>query len=96
MVASQPIRTEIWHLRFLRWFVGWQASVAGWLGLLAGVTLGDWFQRPDGSYEWIKALLFFASIPLIQWWIRRRVAKLEWFLPRLGPKGDIVYGGDDS
>jgi hypothetical protein len=94
MVASQDVRTEIWQLRFLRWFIGWQAGVAGWLGLMAGVTFGDWWQRPDGSYDWFKAVVAFVSIPLVQWAIRRRIAKRERLLPRLGPTGDIVYGTD--
>lgn len=96
MEASQPVRTEILQLHFLHWFVGWQARVAGWFCLMAGVTLGDWFQRSNGSQDWLKALLSFAAIPLVQWGIRKRISQRERLLPRLGPNGEIVYGTEES
>jgi hypothetical protein len=94
MDASQPIRGEIWGLRFLQWFIGWQARVAGLFGLIAGVAIGDWFQHPDGSQDWVKAIVAFVSLPLAQWVISRRIARRERLLPRLGPKGEIVFGSD--
>lgn len=96
MDASQPVRAEIWGLRFLQWLIGWQARVTGWLTLIVGVVIGDWFQRADGSSNWIQAVAVFVSVPLAQWAIKRRIAQRERLLPRLGPKGEIVYGSDST
>ena len=92
MDAAQPVRTEIIQLQFLRWFVGWQSRLAGWFGLLAGTRIADWFKNADGSQNWFELLVAAAAVPLIQWAIRRRIAKRERLLPQLGPKGEIVYG----
>jgi hypothetical protein len=96
MDASQPIRAEIWGLRFFQWLIGWQARVTGWAALVVGVAVGDWFQRADGSSNWVQAVVAFVSVPLAQWAIKRRIANREKLLPRLGPKGEIVYGSDSS
>jgi hypothetical protein len=94
MIAAKPVRMEIMQLQFLRWFVSWQARLAGWFGLLAGKGIADWFERSDGSTNWLSLLLASASIPLIQWAIRKRIAKRERLLPQLSPKGEIVYDSD--
>lgn len=96
MSASSEARRQIWSLRFLHWFLGWQASVAGWLTMLAGTTVWDWFQRPDGSVDWLKAAVAFAAIPAAQWAIKRAIARKQKLLPRLGPHGEIVFGDDDA
>jgi hypothetical protein len=92
MAATKEVRQEIWGLRFLHWFVGWHTRVAGWLTLLAGGGWGDWFRRSDGSQNWFQPLLLAALIPLVQWLIRRRIARRRGLLPRLGPKGEVLYG----
>ena len=94
MEAAEPIRQELWGLRFQHWFVGWQARMAGWFWIIAGSTIWDWFERPDGSYNWLEAILSFASVPLVQWPLRKAIERRERMLPSLGPHGEIVYGAD--
>ena len=96
MQASADARRQIWSLKFLYWFLGWQASIAGWLAMLAGTTVWDWFQRPDGSFDWLKAAVAFAAVPVAQWIIKRGIAKKQKLLPQLGPHGEIVYGEADG
>lgn len=94
MDAAQPIRDEIWGLRFLHWFVGWRGRLAGWFGLLAGIGLGDWFERSDGSTNWFEFVLSAGSISVMQWAIKRKIARRERLLPRLGPRGELDYESD--
>jgi hypothetical protein len=95
MRASAGARREMWGLRFLHWFVGWQASVAGLLAMLAGTTVWDWFQRADGTFDWFKAAIAFAAVPAAQWALKRAMARKQKLLPRLGPHGEILYGDSD-
>lgn len=94
MQASKPVRTEVWGLRFMHWFIGWQATLAWWLAILAGANLMDWFRRSDGSFGWLETLFYMGAIPVIQALIRRTIARRERLLPSLGPRGEIVYGHD--
>jgi hypothetical protein len=94
MVATQGVRQEIWGLRFLGWMIGWPPRIVGWLGLLIGGGLGDWFQRSDGSQNWFAFLVAAVLVPLAQWGIRRGIRRRRQMLPRLTPKGEIVYGPD--
>lgn len=96
MAAAKPFRQEMWSLRFVSWFIGWQTWVASWLAFLAGGSIWDWFERADGSRDWLKALIVFASVPIAQWLIRRKVARDERMLPRLGKNGEFLFGDDDS
>jgi hypothetical protein len=66
------------------------------LGLIAVFAIGDWFERPYGSTDWVKAVVALVSVPLAQWAIRRRIAHRERLLPRLGPNGEILYGSDSG
>jgi hypothetical protein len=96
MLAAKPFRQEMWSLRFVGWFLGWQMWLASWLTMLAGGTMWDWFRRADGSQDWLKAGIAIAAVPILQWFIRRKVARDERMLPRLDGKGHIVYGGDSQ
>jgi protein-S-isoprenylcysteine O-methyltransferase Ste14 len=96
MSAATSYRREMWGLRFVNWFLGWQAWLGSWLVILAGGSVWDWFQRADGSRDWLKGAVVFATVPVTQWLIRRRISKDERMLPRLSSGGEIVYGADSD
>lgn len=94
MKASQPVREEVLGLKFHHWFLGWQATVTGWLAVIAAGVYGDWFRNPDGSIDLLQEAAFIFGIPLMQWVIRRQIRRKERLLPTLGPRGEIVFGDD--
>lgn len=93
--AAAPVRNRILELKMAGWMLGWQATLAGWVTILAGGAWGNWFQRPDGSNDFVKQAFVIFGIPAVQWVIRREVRRRERMLPRLDPTGQIVYGDDD-
>lgn len=93
---AAPLRARIMEMKMASWLLGWQATLGGWLLLLAGGSWGDWFTRPDGSHDWLKQAFLVFGIPLIQWGIRREIKRKEKQLPRLSPTGEIVFGPEEE
>jgi hypothetical protein len=96
MDASQDARMELIGLRFMRWLVGWQARIFGWVAIVSGRAFGELFTRPDGTTKWLTLLVSMVAVPAIQWGINRQIVRKERQLPQLGPNGEIVYGEPDT
>lgn len=93
--SAAPIRQEIMLLRLEHWALGWPTTILGWIATLLGGNAVGWFgtDNPNDSF---KALALFVAIPFFQWILRLEIKRRRRLIPRIGPGGEITYGGEET